>query len=33
MADRPKHKPKDPEYFKKYYIKVVKPRLEAKKAE
>ena len=30
---RPKYKPKDPDYNKKYYRNVVKPKLEAKKAE
>ena len=31
--NRPKYKPKDPEYHKKYYRNVVKPKLDAKKAE
>ena len=31
--NRPKYKPKDPEYHKKYYRNVAKPKLEAKKAE
>ena len=31
--NRHKYKPKDPEYHKKYYHKVVSPKLEAKKAE
>ena len=30
--NRPKYKPKDPEYHKKYDRNVVKPKLEAKKA-
>ena len=30
---RPKHKPKAPDYNKKYYRNVVKPKLEAKNAE
>ena len=29
----PKYKPKDPEYYKKYYRNFVKPKLEARKAE
>ena len=33
MADRPKHKPKDPEYFKIYYVNVIKPKLEARQVE
>ena len=33
MADSPKYKPKDPEYFKKYYVNIIKPKLEAGKAE
>ena len=33
IADRPKYKPKDPDDYKKYYHKVIKPRLKAKKAE
>ena len=33
LETRPKNKPKDPDYNKKYYRNVVKPKLEAKKAE
>ena len=33
VADRPTCEPKDPEYFKKYYINVVKPKVEARQAE
>ena len=31
--NRPQYKPKGPEYHKKYYRNVAKPKLEAKKAE
>ena len=27
MADRPNYKPKDPDYFKKYYMNVVRPKV------
>ena len=31
--ERPKYRPKDPEYFKKYYVNVVRPKLENSKVE
>ena len=31
--ERPKYRPKDPEYFKKYYVNVVRPKLDNSKVE
>ena len=31
--ERPTYKPKGPEYFKKYYINIIKPKLEKEKLE
>ena len=31
--EKPKYRPKDPEYFKKYYVNVVRPKLEHSKVE
>ena len=33
FGERPKYRPKDPEYYKKYYVNVIRPRLENSKVE
>ena len=33
FGEKPKYRPKDPEYLEKYYIDVIKPKLESSKDE